>query len=478
VTVVRTLSLAALLLTGCAVTPRLQIKDPPPNAKPATVDWDKAGDEAVQVLAEYIRVNTANPPGRETLGAEFLAEKLKKEGIDSEIIEFAPGRGSLIARLPPAGTPTDKPLCLLSHIDVVNAEADKWPKDKGPFSGAIDSDGMLWGRGALDMKGLGALELMTMIWLKRLNVPLNREVVLVAVADEEEGNGGMLHLVNKHWDKLNCGHLVNEGGIGIKDLLFEGQTVYAVSVAEKGLLWLKMIASGNAGHGSTELPGRAPERLLNAIAKLKKRPTPPSVHTSLVTLLREVGAHRGGATGYVMSRPTLVNWFVVDQLLGNPATKAGITNTCQITGFSGGSEPNVVPSEVTATLDCRLLPGVKPAQLLAELQKLVDDPNVRFQVIQTAEANESPWDDPFFSAIARHAQAGRPDVVVGPVLSPGFTDSLHARPKGTRAYGFVPFEVTKEEAATMHGANERVSVANVKRGLKTLFGAVLEVVQR
>lgn len=465
---------SAAVLGSCAVTPR-PVPDEvlaAPRVSPADIDWDAAGDEAVRVLADYLRVDTVNPPGNETAGAIYLASILEKEGVETEILEFAPGRGSLLARV--RGSGKKPPLCLLSHIDVASAEAHEWPEGKGPLSGAVD-DGYVWGRGALDMKGLGALETLVVAWLARTRTPLDRDVVLLAVADEEVANGGMRHVVEKHWDRIGCSHVINEGGLGLRGVLFEGQTVFAVSTGEKGLVWTRMIASGATGHGSTPVPGRAPERLLNALDKIRRQKPAPNIAPSVLALLREAGEGRGGTPGYVLARPALIDLLVMDDLLGNPATRATITNTCQVTGFAGQLEPNVVPSEVSATLDCRLLPGMTPAMLLAELKALVDDENVRFEALHVAEANESPWDDELFHSIARHAKAGRSDVVVGPVLSPGFTDSLFLRPMGVRAYGFVPFEITPEEAATMHGKDERVSVENVHRGLKMLFDVVYEV---
>jgi acetylornithine deacetylase/succinyl-diaminopimelate desuccinylase-like protein len=467
-----------LFLVSCATTP------PPPSEAPSglarhanAIDWAKAGDEAAEVLAGYLRVDTFNPPGNETRGAQYLADVLAKEGITAELLEFAPGRSNLIARLPASGPARDKPLCLLSHIDVVPAEADAWPKDKGPLSGAVDENGFIWGRGALDMKGMGVVELMTLVWLKRANVPLSRDVVLLAVGDEEVDNLGMKQLVDQHWGRLDCGQLVNEGGLGVKNLLFEGQTVFAVSVAEKGALWLEMTAKGEAGHGSTPVPFRAPTRLVEAVKALSTRSPKPQIHASLYELLRRIGVQKGGATGFVLQRPLLVDWFVTGRLMSKPPTRAGITNTCQVTGFRGkGSAPNVIPSEVAAIIDCRLLPGTTPETVLAELKALVAGvEGIEFTVLNADGANESTWQDPFFDALARHAVGSRTDAIAGPVLSPGYTDSLLARPKGTRAYGMVPFEVTQEELATMHGRDERVSKANVTRGLEVLFRAVVDV---
>jgi acetylornithine deacetylase/succinyl-diaminopimelate desuccinylase-like protein len=418
-------------------------------------------------------VDTSNPPGNELLGAKYLAALLSKEGIESEFIEHRPGRASLIARL--RGNGTEAPLCLLSHIDVVPANASAWPEGKGPFSGTIDDEGMIWGRGALDMKGMGAIQLMTMLLLKRLGVPLRRDIVLLAVADEEVDNFGAREIAEKHWDKVGCSHLVNEGGLGIRDLFIEGQTLFAISVAEKGLLWVRMVARGEAGHGSTPLPGRAPDRLVRALGKLSSREDDPYITPSLYQMLAEAGHHAGGIEGFVLRRPSLVNLMVMDKLLANPPARAAITNTVSVTGFEGSEGVNVVPSEVAALLDCRLLPGKSPATMLAELRSIIDDPEIELQILQASPATENDWDDPLYRALVRHTLDGRPHAAAGPILSPGFTDSIFFRKRGVKAYGLIPFEVTKEEAATMHGRNERVSVANVRDGLKVLYRAVVDV---
>lgn len=467
-------ALALSLLAGCTATPVPEVPAPRSASRfYDAVDWGKAGDEAVSVLQGYLRTDTTNPPGNESRGAAYLGGILAKEGIPFEVLEYAEGRGNLVATLK-ADRPEEPPLCLLSHIDVVTAEEKTWTPGRGPLSGAIDG-GYLYGRGALDMKGLGALELMTMVWLKRLAVPLRRDVVLLAVAAEESDSAGIELLVDEHWGKLRCAHVVNEGGLGIQDLLAKGQTVYTISVAEKGALWLKMTAHGDAGHGSTPVPGRAPERLVHAIEKIYARDPDPVVHPSLYDLAARIGDDTGGLAGFVLRRPWFVRRFVLPRLLESPPARATLFDTCNVTGFEGKKEPNVIPTEVSAILDCRVLPGTRPIDLYVELRKTVADPKITFEMLYRSEAAESPWDDAFFSALARHAVDGRPHVVAGPALSPGYTDSLYLRRKGARAYGFTPFEVPQEEMNGFHGKNERVSLANVHRGLRTLFRAVVDV---
>ncbi|MFT3711391.1 MAG: M20/M25/M40 family metallo-hydrolase [Archangium sp.] len=444
----------------------------PPLPEKVSVDWKQTGGETVDLLSRYLQVDTRNPPGNETLGARFLADELKKDGIESEISEFAPGRGSLIARVR-AAAPTEKPLCLLSHLDVVTAEDSEWPPDAQPLSGAV-KDGFVWGRGALDMKGMGAIETMTLKLLARHHVALRRDVILIAVADEEVDNAGMHHVVDTKWNELDCGTLLNEGGIGLKGLLFEGQTVFPITVAEKGTLWLRIVAKGAAGHGSTPMPGRAPDALIRAASKLRAREPKPVIHPSLYELLERVGAQKGGLTGFVLSHRSLVDLLVTGKLMANPATRAALTNTCQVTGWEGkGSAPNVIPSRVAAIVDCRVLPGVEPLVFLEELRALLGD-EVELEVIQHEPATESSSDDSLLVALERNLRAGREDVVVGPAISPGFTDSNIARPKGTRAYGLVPFEIDAELLGTMHGKQERVPIEQLNRGLEVLFRSVVE----
>ncbi len=446
---------------------------------PATPNWQVAGDEAAQTLSHYIQVDTVNPAGHEDRAVAFLGDILDKEGIPWTSYPFEVGRSSLVARLKATGTPTEPPLCLLSHTDVVPSEPKFWPADKGPLSGVI-SDGYVWGRGALDMKGMGVLELESMIQLKRLNVPLHRDVILLAVGDEEVDSGGVRELVKDHWADIGCSQSVNEGGLGLENLLFKGQTLYGISVAEKGIAWVKMTATGPAGHGSRPDPIQAPHVLARAAYALEQYKPDIHWHWSLMELFHNVSRTQTGLTRFVLSNPGLTKLALRGRFTHDPATRAVLINTINLTNFSGGTSPNVVPTEASATLDCRLLPGTTPDDMLATLRALVPDPAIRFELLQGRNSNESPTQDSLYQALAKYAVldgAGnqRKNAVAGPVLSVGFTDSLILRPVGVHAYGFVPFEVTLDEAGTMHGNGERVSVANIRNGLRILYSAVKEV---
>lgn len=437
------------------------------------IDWNAAGDEAARVLSAYLQVDTVNPPGNERAGAEFLARFLDAEGIPYFLHDHGPGRASLVARLA-AQAPEGPPICMLSHIDVVPSEPALWPEGIAPLSGAI-RDGYVWGRGALDMKGMGVLELLTLAWLRREGAPLRRDVVLLAVADEEVDGIGIRALIAERWDEIGCAQVVNEGGLGLRGLLFEDQTVFGISVAEKGVWWANLVVDGPAGHGSRPDPEQAPPVLAAAMERVTRYRGRPSFHPSLYELFDAAGRQRGGFTGFVLRSPFLVRLLVRPRLMEQSTTRAAITDTINLTGFAAGVSPNVVPSQARATLDARLLPGTTPGEMQARVERLVDDDRVRVEVLHTFEANESPSDDALFRALAKHAVGDRPDAAAGPVLSVGFTDSIYLRPLGVRAYGFVPFEITVEEAARMHGHGERVSLENLREGLRILHGAIHEV---
>lgn len=439
----------------------------------AQINWKAAGDEAVDVLRRYLMVPTINPPGDEQLGVAFLAAELDDAGIPWRTIPLGENRSSLIARV--KGTSNAPPLCLLHHIDVVPAEADQW--EHPPFGGVIQ-DGELWGRGALDMKGLGALQLMTLIWLQRNQIPLSRDVVLLAVADEEVGNAGARQLFEDDalWNSLHCAEVINEGGLGIQDALFEGQDVHGISVAEKGVLWVRIHATGPAGHGSVAQENEAPETLRHVMQAIDKGRLRPHFSPVVYDMLKGVGRHKRGAIGGVLRSKVLVNGLVKPKFMKRGPTRAMITNTAHLTGMHGGNKPNVVPSTAWVQYDCRLLPGVNGEDHLAQLKHWTRHiPNIAFEVLHNVPASESPVDDAVYRALTRYAVEGRPHAVAVPTLSVGFTDSLFARRRGARAYGYAPFVVTVEEAQTMHGHNERISVQNIHDGAKILFSTVVEV---
>jgi acetylornithine deacetylase/succinyl-diaminopimelate desuccinylase-like protein len=443
--------------------------------------WINATDlaaEEVEVsltLAEYLRVDTINPPGNESAGAQFLADQLAMDGIPSVLSAFEPGRDSLIAKLeghPEAGQTKEGALCLLSHIDVVEAENEAWTHP--PLSGKI-ADGFIWGRGAIDMKGTGALQLQVFRMLHRLNIPLKRDVVLLAVADEEAGNQGIQHVLATNWEDIQCSQAFNEGGIGIENLLFENQDVFSISIGEKGVLWLRMTANGIPGHGSTPRPEQSPDILLQALQRLQNFEEPFSPPETFDTLMALAGRHRGGIQGWILQRPILVRTLLKKKVRSKYLTRAATSNTINLTGLEGSVVPNVVPSRSSALLDVRVLPGRSTSEMLQKITETVNDPRVSFEVLTARNAEISPANDPAYWALAHQIERLRPEAVVAPIVSPGFTDSVFLRQHGVNAYGLAPFLMSDQELIGMHGHNERISLENMSLGLQILWGAVLEL---
>jgi acetylornithine deacetylase/succinyl-diaminopimelate desuccinylase-like protein len=421
------------------------------------------GDTAAVLLSKYIQAESINPPGNEQAAAAVLERLFSESAITTEIHDLGDGRVNFMARMEGGDEP---PLCLLSHLDVVPAEPERWTHP--PFEGVI-ADGAVWGRGALDMKGMTIIQAVAMLALEKDGVELDRDVILLAVADEEVNNAGIKAAIER-WDEIGCSHVINEGGMGLHDVFFEGQPIWPISVGEKGVLWLRMVAEGVPGHGSTPKPDEAPDRLVTALGKIQEREAEPRIHPAMLELFEASGEQRKGIEKFLLTHPRLAGKALMGTLMANPITRAVVTDTVHITGMEGANKPNVVPSEVSALLDCRLLPGTEPDALLAELVELVDDPKIRFEVLSSQRGEVTEWHgDPLYDALVTTLQAETPTAAVGPAISPGFTDSIYLREIGVKAFGMVPFLLTDEELATFHGDDERVRIEELDRGVRVLI---------
>ncbi|HRY29439.1 MAG TPA: M20/M25/M40 family metallo-hydrolase [Elusimicrobiota bacterium] len=415
---------------------------------------DPLTDETVAVLKGYVRIDTANPPGRELRAAEYLRGLLEREDIPSEIFVSSPGRANLLARLK-AEKPTQPPLLLIHHMDVVPADPAEWSID--PFA-AKERDGYLWGRGALDSKITGALHLMTLFQLKREDVRLNRDVLLLAVADEEAGGRwGSQWMVENHWDRMKPGFVIDEGGFGLIDVFsYDPVPVYACAVDEKKVLWLKLTANGRSGHGSVPNTDNPIDVLRKALARMEQ------------TFIRF-----GGRT----PEPVRDLERAVPHPRKSPLLEAVRHNSLSVTSFQSWSGAaatptvNVIPDRAVATLDCRLLPGEDEQDLLAKLRRAVDDDRVRIEVtVQTRVTSDyrdyrSPLYDGLVRAVRRHDEKA----VVAPFLMPGATDSRFFRAKGVRCYGLVPLVLTEEEYLLMHASDERLPLDRLEKARRIMY---------
>lgn len=437
-------------------------------------DFDALGVEAAERLGEYIRVRTVNPPGNETAGAKWLQRVLAREGIAAEIFESSPGRGNLVARLP--GTGARRPIVLLSHIDVVPATDSAW--QVGPWSGEV-RHGAVWGRGALDMKGTAIVELMTMIALKRRGVPLTRDVILVANADEETGSTGAEWFTREKRALLrNAEFLLNEGGHN--RVSAEGLTeYYGIGVTEKIPYWLRISARGSPGHGSIPRPDNAAARISRALGRIAAwrtpvKLTPPAERYFKDLATRETnGQHRRWLADPAAA---LRDSAGVRYFASNLYYDAILRNTVSITVLRGSDKTNVIPPEASAELDVRLLPGERPADFLAELRRVIGDSLVEIAPLRPErQASTSPLDGPMIEAIREAVEAMEPGALITTPMLAGYTDSYYYRAIGIGAYGISPFRLSEEDARTVHGNDERVTVENLRFGVEFMYRMVERV---
>lgn len=431
---------------------------------------DKALVEAVSLLSRYIQIDTTNPPGNEMKAALFFKEIFDREGIEARIIESAPGRGNIYARLPGSGA--KKAVVLLNHMDVVPADARQWKE--APFSGTI-KDGYVWGRGALDMKGPAVTELMTLLALKRNNVALRRDVIFLGTADEEAGGAlGAGFLLEKHPELFeNVGVVLNEGG-GVR-LGSDGKVQsYSVSVAEKTPLWLRLTATGTPGHGST--PGRdlAVDKLVVALGRLMAYQAPIKVVSEVQKFFADTagGEPEARRRQYRDLRTALKDPAFAAEFTTNPRNNASVRNTIAVTGLRASDKVNVIPAEASAELDCRLLPGEDPQAFIAELRRVIGDENINIEVLLSFPAATSPVDPEALKAIEELAKTHDNDAPVVAPLVRGFTDCHFFRAKGIPCLGFMPLRNIPSEEGLVHGINERISVDSLRSGLRSMYELV------
>lgn len=425
------------------------------SARSQDAYWTGVQAEGTRILQQYVRIDTSIPPGTVTKAADLLQGILEQEGIPVTRYESGPGRSIVLARL--KGTGAGKAILLLHHMDVVPADPARWARD--PFGGEI-ADGRLWGRGAMDMKGIGVVHLMAFLTLKRQNVPLSRDVIFMAVPDEEIGGDlGNRWMIENHHAELDPAFVLDEGGFGSGDLFAAGKRVYGISVAEKKILWLTLRAEGVAGHGSQPHDQNPNDRLVRAIARLLAEPLPTSDFEVLRVMRERVGT-----------------------FARNKFTNAIQHSTISLTTMSAGvGDPpkiNVIPSVAEATLDCRVLPGTSRDEWLAEIRRRLGDPDITIEVsYESEDPVVTPVDTPLYRALEAAVLRDDPGAIVTPILIPYGTDSNAYRPRGVMAYGFVPALLPADALASMHGDAEFFPIDQLGRAARILFEALRETVK-
>ena len=429
-------------------------------------------DEAVGWLQNYIQIDTINPPGNEYRAVDFLAEIFEAEGIEYQTAESAPGRGNIWARLEGGNEPG---LILLQHSDVVPADEEFWTIPV--LSGAI-RDGVILGRGARDMKGLGTLQLATFIALHRSGVELNRDVVFLATADEEAGGMfGVGWLIENRPEIFeDIGILLNEGGGGSR----VGQSVvFSVEVTQKVPVWLRLYAIDRPGHGSSPRTTSSVTRIVQALNTMLENPFPPRiigpVNDYFSALSVDMDEEWAGSYANIQAAINDPN-FVAKLHDARPGHNSLIRDTCSMTRMSGSNKINVIPPTAWAELDCRILPDKPADQFISELDDLIGYTGVEIQKIMAFTPAISETNSRLFRAIDSVTQELHPGSRVLPSVSTGFTDSHFTRDLGIISYGFNPIITNRGEHTGVHGNDEQVGEEAFRRGVGDFYAVVRNVV--
>ncbi len=442
-------------------------------------DWESVSAETISRLQTIIRFDTTNPPGNELPLALYLEAALQEEGIETTLFTPVENRAVLIGRI--RGNGTKRPVLLLAHMDVVRVEREGWSVD--PFAGEI-RDGYLYGRGAIDDKGMLAANLTTMLLLRRrlsaTGDTLSRDVIFLATSDEESGGEwGMGWLVEKHPDVLNAEFALNEGG---RTRIIEGGQKYlAVQSAEKVSHVVAVTAKGSPGHAAIPLTDNAIFRLGRVLETLSRYAEP----VMLTEITRKFFGQLAGIWPNHAEKTAMIDLVSGDAkraeggagvLSRIPVFNAILRNGISPTVLEGGKQFNVIPASAGAVLNVRTLPGQSIDKVVNRLRAIVLEPGVTIEVTQRGE--ESPASDPgseMFGAIAEAAHELDPKIAVVPYLSTGVTDSARLRRLGVKAYGILPFPMVQSDEERMHGNDERVPLESLHFGTRLIYDAISRI---
>lgn len=415
----------------------------------AEPDWAALEPRAVAFLQSYVRIKSVNPPSDTAEAARLFETELRQHGFEPKLYRSGPGnQTNLLVRLPGRDR-SKKPLLLLNHFDVVPVDPKAWPVD--PF-GAVIQDGWIWGRGTLDMKGIGVQQLMALIALKQAGIVPPRDIVMLATADEETGGErGVQWMMANHWKEFEPEYVLDEGGLGSRDLIAPGKLVFGVAVGEKQMLWLKLSATGTAGHGSQPIPDNANEILLRAVARAQALGAPDRPNPVVESMRAAAGTFAENKYVAAIQRNT-------------------ISLTTLRSGVGDPPKANVIPSLAEATLDCRLLPGVNADEFVSEVRARINDARVKVEKLSNpVDAGASSSETPLFAALRAAITKHHPGAAVTPMLVPFGTDSVHLRKRGIPAYGFIPMVLDTKTVATMHSDAERIPLAEFVKGIRIYF---------
>jgi acetylornithine deacetylase/succinyl-diaminopimelate desuccinylase-like protein len=436
--------------------------------------------EAVAWLEGLIRINTTNPPGNELAAANYIAGILEKEGIPHEVIEITQGRAIVVGRLNASVMPdAARSLLLLAHLDVVGVTREKWTVD--PFA-AVTQGGYLYGRGTIDDKGMVIANLAAIVALKRNAILLDRDVIFLADDDEEQGGDASIKaVIAKHWDKIAAGFAINEEG---RVITKNGKPLYVgIQTSEKVSMNVTVICTGTSGHGSMPRPDNAVVHLSAAIAKIGAYETPVKFIPETERYFEQLARVEDDETAKwirALEMPSRQSLAVKRVAEMSPIWNSMMRDTIAPTMLQAGVRMNVVPSEARANLNIRLLPGDSINDVVADLKKVVNDPQIRFEVVPNGGMPSPPssLESPLYKTIQQASEKEFPGIVTMPYMSTGATDSAQLRLHNVQAFGLLPFPLAEEDVLRMHADDERIPLESFRKGVEFLYRIVNDFVAR
>jgi acetylornithine deacetylase/succinyl-diaminopimelate desuccinylase-like protein len=440
------------------------------------IDWDAAGEEALNHLSELVQIDSTNPPGNESQVANYVKAVLEAEGISADLYVLEAGRASLVARI--KGNGSKQPILIMGHTDVVGVQPDRWEED--PFGG-LRKDGWVYGRGTLDDKDNVTAGLMVMLLLHRHGVDLDRDIIFLAEAGEEgTPQVGITYLVENHWDAIAAEYCLAEGGGGIADE--EHVEVVGVQTTEKLIRRATLVARGTAGHGSTPRPDNAISILARAVTRASEWQTEVRLNETTQAYFQRLAAISAPEDAFRYENvdnpeesAAIQEYFLENMPYHNSMLRTSVVPTI----IEGGFRKNVVPSEASAMLDIRMLPDEDIDAFYQQLAEILDDPRV--EIVPESPyrpiAPPSPIDNEMFQALDRVARQVYPGATVLPEMSTAGTDMSQVRAKGVPCYGVGPIRSQAElnSGNGAHSDNERVSEQAMIDFVRFLWLTIIDV---
>ena len=424
--------------------------------------------DPIQLLSDFVGVNTINPPGNESRAVDFYAKIFDEEGIEYSSAESAPGRGNIWARIKGGDQPA---LILLQHTDVVPASKDYW--ETNPMVGQI-KNGYLYGRGVIDMKGAGISQLVTFIRLHRQGKKLNRDLVFLATADEEAGGlYGAGWMIENHPEVFKgAGYVINEGGSGMK---IDNDKIFTIEVTQKVPVWLRMTATDVPGHGSTPRSTSSVSRIVHALNLIRENPFPARIIPAVDAYFKSLSLNMSGKDALAFAdihSAIQERDFLANLQKASPSYHALTRDTCSLTMLQGSQKINVVPPVAVAEVDCRMLPDRSAEEFIKDFKNLVSPSGVEVDLILAFAPAVSSTQSKFFTHIEAVTAKLHPGSRVVPAVMTGFTDSHFTRELGMDSYGFNPVLLDSNSFSGVHGNNERVKVSSYLQGTEDLYQIV------